>query len=78
MIWPVSVMLACAHRYLIHTLLELLTSILQVIMLAGGNMPIKCADNSHPAAFSPSSLSLPCSPCPHKEGKVRAKELWNC
>ncbi|XP_053808537.1 uncharacterized protein LOC128793409 isoform X9 [Vidua chalybeata] len=36
-------------------------------MLAGGNMPIKCADNSPPAAFSLSSLSLPWSPCPHKE-----------
>lgn len=78
MIRPVSLMLAWAHRYLIHSQLELLTSMLQVIMLAGGNMPIKCADNSHPAAFSPISLSLSCSPCFHKEGKVRAMGLGNC
>ncbi|KAJ7400631.1 hypothetical protein BTVI_103836 [Pitangus sulphuratus] len=31
---------------------EFLTSILQVIMPEGGNMPIKNADNSDPAVFS--------------------------
>lgn len=41
-------------------------------MLADGIIPIKYADNSHPAAFSPSSLSLSCSPSPHKEGESYA------